>query len=290
MFDSMTLSSPAQYRAAAGHARPYARSPDALPGCSYFVYRPEGEYDRTRLLVSVHGITRNALEHVLVFRRWAERLRIPVVAPLFARGTYRRYQTLAGGKGLPSADEAFDIMVADACRHLGMMSDANMHLFGYSGGAQFVHRYAFRRPEAVERMVVGAAGWYTFPDETVAYPQGFAATAKTPVFAESAVIARYPPTLVVVGSGDRLRDEVLNQEPAIDQQQGKHRRARAKRWVDAMAQAAQRAGVPSPCRLQILRGASHAFGTAVEAHGLDRAVVDFLFPDHVPDHVPDTQL
>lgn len=278
MFDSMTLSDPPPRHAPANRVRPYARSPEALPECSYFVDRPEGDYDRTRLLVSVHGITRNALEHVLVFRRWADCLRVPVVAPLFARATYRRYQTLAGGKGVPSADDAFDIMVADACRHLGMR-DAKMHLFGYSGGAQFVHRYAYRRPEAVERMVVGAAGWYTFPDDAVAYPQGLAATAKSPAFADSTVIARYPPTLVLVGSGDRLRDEVLNQEPAIDRQQGKHRLARAKRWVDAMARAAQRAGVASPCGLQILRGASHSFSAAVEAHALDRAVVDFLFPD-----------
>ncbi|MFZ5637462.1 MAG: alpha/beta hydrolase [Pseudomonadota bacterium] len=257
---------------------PYARTPDGIPECSYFVHRPQGEHDRSRLLVAVHGITRNALEHAMVFRRWSERLGVAVVAPLFPRAGYRRYQTLEGRRGIPAADEAFDRIVEDACRHLGMDAPA-LHLFGYSGGGQFAHRYAFRHPRAVSRMVVGAAGWYTFPDDDLAYPLGLGARGATSAFAHADVVARYPPTLVVVGSHDRMRDESLNQDPDIDLRQGLHRRARARRWVDAMAGAARRAGCASPCRLHVLRGASHAFGPSVRSHALDRIVVGFLFPD-----------
>lgn len=261
-----------------GAAMPYARTPAALPACSYFVYRPNGEYDRTRLMVAVHGITRNALEHVLLFKRWSDRLRIPIIAPLFARSAYRRYQTLGGGKGLPTADDAFDRILADAVAHLGMDAP-KIFLFGYSGGGQFAHRYLFRRPDAVERAVIGAAGWYSFPDDTLAYPLGLAAGARTSALATIEAIDRYPPTLVVVGSKDRMRDEALNQDPEIDRAQGRHRLARAKRWVEAMSEAAARRGRPPPCRLQVLRGASHAFASAMTTHGLDRVVIEFLFGD-----------
>lgn len=271
-----------------GAAMPYARTLAALPECRYFVYRPSGEYDRTRLLVAVHGITRNALEHAMSFRRWSDRLRVPVVAPLFSRSAYRRYQTLRGGKGLPSADDAFDRILADAAAHLGMHAP-RIFLFGYSGGGQFAHRYLFRRPEAVERAVVGAAGWYTFPDDTSAYPLGLAASGRTPALATIDAIDRYPPTLVVVGSQDRMRDEALNQDPEIDRSQGRHRLARARRWVEAMTEAAARRGRPPPCRLQVLRGASHAFAPAMTTHGMDRVVIEFLFGDTHPSSYGDRQ-
>lgn len=264
-----------------GAAMPYARTPASLPECGYFVYRPSGDYDRARLMVAVHGITRNALEHVLLFKRWSDRLRIPMIAPLFSRSAYRRYQTLGGGTGLPPADEAFDRMLADAVAHLGMNAP-KIFLFGYSGGGQFAHRYLFRRPDAVERAVIGAAGWYSFPDDALAYPLGLAAGARMPALATIEAIDRYPPTLVVVGSQDRMRDEALNQDPEIDRAQGRHRLARAKRWVGAMNDAASRRGCPPPCRLQVLRGASHAFASAMTTHGLDRVVIEFLFGDTHP--------
>lgn len=264
-----------------GAAMPYARTPASLPECRYFVYRPSGDYDRTRLMVAVHGITRNALEHAMSLKRWSDRLRIPVVAPLFSRSAYRRYQTLRGGKGSPSADDAFDRIVADAVAHLSMAAP-KIFLFGYSGGGQFAHRYLFRHPDAVERAVIGAAGWYSFPDETLAYPLGLAAGARTPALAAIDAIDRYPPTLVVVGSQDRMRDEALNQDPEIDRAQGRHRLARAKRWVAAMNDAASRRGRPPPCRLQVLRGASHAFAPAMATHGMDRVVIEFLFGDTHP--------
>lgn len=263
---------------------PYSRSPADLPQCGYFVYRPAGEYHRDRLLVLVHGITRNALEHVLVFKRWSDRLRVPLVAPLFSREAYRRYQTLGGRKRLPPADEAFDRVIADACAHLEMRAP-RVFLFGYSGGGQFAHRYLFRHPQSVERAVIGAAGWYSFPDEALAYPLGIGADADGKPFAALEAIGRYPSTLVVVGSEDRMRDDALNQDPVIDRLQGRHRRARARRWVEAMTAAAEQLGCEPPCRLRVLRGASHSFAQAVRAHALDRVVIDFLFgtPNPSPD-------
>jgi poly(3-hydroxybutyrate) depolymerase len=43
-------------------------------------------------------------------------------------------------------------------------SPGPLHLSGYSGGGQFVHRFMLVHPGRVARVAVGAAGWYTFPD------------------------------------------------------------------------------------------------------------------------------
>jgi hypothetical protein len=47
--------------------------------------------------------------------------------------------------------------------------------FGFSAGAQFLHRFMMFKTDArVEQMVASAAGWYTVPDFTTSFPYGYA--------------------------------------------------------------------------------------------------------------------
>lgn len=258
-------------------SRVFSRTLPLHPECCYFAYRPAGAIDPDRLFVSVHGISRNAVAHALLFRRWADRLGVALIAPMFSRAHFRRYQTLAASSdGAMPADVAFDLMLEDARAMFGI-EQARTHLFGYSGGGQFAHRYALKFPQKVARAVIGAAGWYTFPDPAVAYPHGLGPKGDGPAFAGMSMLAQFPPTHVIVGSADRLRDDALNKSRLIDQQQGRNRCIRARRWVEAMDSAAVAMAVPPRCTFQLLQGADHAFAPAMQLHGLDRAVVEFLF-------------
>ena len=60
-------------------------------------------------------------------------------------------------------------------------------LVGFSGGAQFAHRFAMLYPGCVRRVVVAAAGWYTYIDPSRPFP--LAAAPATP-----AAAARSRPT------------------------------------------------------------------------------------------------
>ena len=47
-------------------------------------------------------------------------------------------------------------------------------MFGFSAGAQFVHRFIQFKPNArFDKVVAGAAGWYTVPDNTIPFPYGY---------------------------------------------------------------------------------------------------------------------
>ena len=47
------------------------------------------------------------------------------------------------------------------------------NIFGFSAGAQFVHRFIQFKPNArFDKVVAGAAGWYTVPDNTIPFPYG----------------------------------------------------------------------------------------------------------------------
>lgn len=257
-----------------GHTpRVFARRLAHHPQCAYFAYVPLGDVDPHRIFVSVHGITRNALEHVLLFQPWAERLGVAMIAPLFTRAAFSGYQTLNANGDIP-ADEAFDLICDDARALLGL-PNAKLHLFGYSGGGQFAHRYLLKHPRRVARAVIGAAGWYTFPDAAVPYPMGLATPDGT--FCDPAAIAELPPTRVIVGDADKSRDASLNRNPRIDAQQGRNRHSRGRRWVRAMNAAMKAQGLRRRCSFRSLPGATHSFAAAMQAYGLDRAVVDFLF-------------
>ena len=53
------------------------------------------------------------------------------------------------------------------------LSQEKYNLFGFSAGAQFVHRFILFKPNArFEKVVAGAAGWYTVPDTSIAFPYG----------------------------------------------------------------------------------------------------------------------
>ena len=48
------------------------------------------------------------------------------------------------------------------------------NMFGFSAGAQFVHRFIQFKPDArFDKVVAGAAGWYTVPDNSIPFPYGY---------------------------------------------------------------------------------------------------------------------
>ena len=76
------------------------------------------------------------------------------------------------------------------------------YLTGYSGGAQFAHRYAFAYPRRVAALAVCAAGWYTFPDPGLVYPHGLRLGGRLPgVTFNPAAILRVP-AVAFVGARD----------------------------------------------------------------------------------------
>ena len=130
------------------------RRVDATLPLDYFIYLPNGGVRDGRVMVSVHGISRNAEEHVTGFAPLAEQYGAAIVAPLFPASEYRRYQRLGTSVDESRADLAFDRMLDDASRLLEV-DPWPLRMFGFSGGGQFAHRYALfyprRRPSPTVR-------------------------------------------------------------------------------------------------------------------------------------------
>ncbi len=118
-------------------------------------------------LVAIHGIRRGAEDQAALLAARAAAQGRSVIAPLFDEASWPRYQQVVR-KG--RADRAL-IALMQALRREGLWRTERFALTGFSGGAQFAHRFAMLHPRMVAELSVASAGWYTFPDDAV-FPYG----------------------------------------------------------------------------------------------------------------------
>ena len=241
------------------------------------LYLPSRLSASPRILVSVHGVSRNADEHVGLFRHLADWYGVVLIAPMFAPDAFNDYQRL-GRKGYgPRADLALIRLLNEIAAKTGW-DTAKVDMFGFSGGAQFAHRFTFVHPQRVRRLVLGSAGWYTMPDKSAAYPYGIADAAGLDAARMNALSAVQLRTLVVVGQqDDDTNDAELNRAKAICRRQGLNRLERAHRWTQAMKAFAERHGVASGVELEELHDVDHSFRDAVMLGGLATRVFEHCY-------------
>lgn len=193
---------------------------------AFFYFIPENAHIDTPVIVSVHGISRNAVQHLFRWLPLARAAGFALVCPLFEKDKYGQYQQLFDSASKQRSDMAL-IDILDDFQDISQINCQKIYLSGFSGGAQFAHRFAMKHADRVQACILCAAGWYSLPDETIGYPYG------TGNFEVHHQWSQVPITLFV-GQRDKSRDASLNRQPIIDQSQGRHRLARAKTWARAL--------------------------------------------------------
>ncbi|GAB4223605.1 MAG: hypothetical protein Tsb0032_26440 [Kiloniellaceae bacterium] len=237
----------------------------------YFLFQPEDVDPARPPLVAVHGISRNAETHLEAFASVAAAQRRLLIAPHFDEERFNGFQRLAGG-----TEDSVAALWRDVAEVSGLPC-TKFDMVGFSGGAQFTHRYGMLHPGRVSSMTLVAAGWYTFPSETERFPYGIArANRRGRRCAENLRDFLAIPTLVLVGAEDRQRDESLRKTLDVDIRQGLNRIERASRWSCAFLQAATRAGVAPTLQFAMLPDCGHGFEDCVGKGGLAGLVEHWL--------------
>lgn len=250
------------------------------PPLSYWAFVPRPA-DRAVTLVLIHGSMRNTGRMFRAFLPAAIELNMPIVIPNFPASGYPAYQRLAGAAGPLAARSALDGTLDDAHDVLGIAT-ATVAMCGFSGGAQFAHRYALFSPGRLQRVVVAAAGHYTYLDESRPYPHGIAPGSRSGHQRPDLDDFLRLPMRVVVGELDVHRGKHLRTGPAVDEAQGNERLTRALRWVDHVGTVAARHGVPSQISFDLLPGTAHSFSSAVHRGDLVSRVLRFVHPPTPP--------
>lgn len=249
------------------------------PAQAYWLHAPASARARgasAPLVVSVHGISRNAGAHLRAFAPVTEQFGCVLVAPHFSCDRFPDYQRF-GRPGRIGAGGRADLMllrIVDEVRDLLALHDAPIGLVGHSGGAQFVQRFVLAHGPA--RHVLSAAGSHAWPASERPFPLG---CAPNPGFADVAPRVDHllqSSALVLVGEDDDLRDASLRQGTRIDAEQGPTRKERAQRYVDSLAALAGAHGLAAPARLELLPQCGHAFSEVVKRGDLAARAVKHL--------------
>lgn len=151
--------------------RPIFGSFSGDPDREYYVYVPASAGQNPSMAVLIHGISCNAAEQILRFVDEAELRGMVLIAPLFERTKYGKYQQVVDRQTGIRSDLALLEIVERVAKQSGA-DNSKFNLFGFSGGSQFAHRFAMLHPDRVASCVCASAGWYTFPDGARGYPQG----------------------------------------------------------------------------------------------------------------------
>lgn len=242
----------------------------------YFLYLPRKRCIGRPIFITVHGVKRMAKEHAREFAPFADRHNVVLVAPLFPKNRFNDYQRLGfNGKSVRS-DLALNRIIEEVVFLTGA-DTKKLYMFGYSGGGQFVHRYAMAYPQNLKRIVVAAPGWYTFPNHKIRYPRGIRKTRKLLDIAFDPAQFLSIPVCVMVGDKDIHRDAELNKSFRIDRQQGYNRLERGKTWVRSMENAARARNMNTKFDFQILSGCHHSFLKCMRKGQMGQRVFNFLF-------------
>lgn len=213
------------------------------------------------LVVLVHDSERNYRLLLEAFGDWAAAQHLAMLAPIFppdvlGDGNADGYKLLHEGPVRHAA--LLNGMVACAAGRLGC-APGPFFIHGYSGGAQFVHRYTQLYPACVAAASIAAPGEVTLPDEDIGWWGGVADAAE--LFGHRPDWQRLGevPIALAVGSRD-VGTELLSTQPASRFWAGDHERLGSTRQVRLRLLQRAWAEVGVAAALTLLPGADHASG------------------------------
>jgi pimeloyl-ACP methyl ester carboxylesterase len=220
-----------------------------------------------RLLVVVHGYSasQNSAKGRQAVRRfasfWGQRVaehKWAVLAPHFDEKRFQKDYQRLNRFGL-RADVRLNQLVDAAALMIPCLETENCFLLGFSGGGQFVHRYAAFHGNRFSRMVVGAPGWFVWPDPWLLYPLGLGEPYAPEKGRERLQCLCRQNMLVLVGENDHTQGAFRENFHMVDlcQLQGRGRRERAANWFLALKQMADKEHIRFRSQLRILKRTAH---------------------------------
>ena len=233
---------------------------------SALVYRPSTYDPSAPVVIVIHGASRNPETYCRSWFEAAEAAGSLIACPDFKRADFpSSWQFNLGNvidrdTGQMRPREAWSFLLVESLfdevrQRYGSERDA-YRLFGHSAGSQFVHRLLMYVPDArVEKAVAANAGWYTFPDESVAFPYGLGNSGLA-VSELKGFFAR--DLLILLGDEDtETASDNLRKTPEANRQ-GRHRFARGQAYFQFAKETARARGVDFGWSSGVVRGAGHS--------------------------------
>ncbi|MCU0411677.1 MAG: T9SS type A sorting domain-containing protein [Bacteroidetes bacterium] len=193
------------------------------------LYLPSTFSSASKLLLSMHGVDRNANSYGLAWTSYAAANNTIVLAPEFSADdwsgdAYSQGNVFTGGDGTGSLNvpERWTFTIVrdiqrTMARGFGLL-DSTYTIWGHSAGGQFVHRMVLFISDSLRKTAIAAnPGWYTAPDTATIFPWGVAHPFLW--FTTQHLMEYTNQNLVIMrGTADTIRDSNLNTDSLSDLQ------------------------------------------------------------------------
>lgn len=224
-----------------------------------FVYH-QGE-QAGPLIVAVHGSDRDVSELVSGLRPVANSSGASIIAPLFHTSD-----------GIPLSADGYKFLNAGGIDYRSLLiqmvrqaapDHGQVYLFGFSGGAQFVHRFAYFSPIPLSGVIAVAPGNVTLIRDDLDWWPGLRGSAAALEAAPDIAALRSTPMRIAVGDQDRFGGLITRPQGSPfgaehSDLAGQTRTARAQ----ALAESLRSAGISA--EYHPIAGAGHSLSAATE--------------------------
>lgn len=247
------------------------------------VYKPVA-YAGGPLLISLHGLGRNAGGYRDYVVPLADRHGLLVVAPRFDRERFPAWRYQGGGlvrdqqaagelRVEPEAKWTGRLLldIVDAVRTAEGQPDLPYYLMGHSAGAQALSRITAFVPGAPRRIIIANPSAYLWPTRSERFPFGFGGLPR--LLSNDETIRRYlaQPITIVLGTADLNRDANLNLQAGAERQ-GPNRYQRGLNTFRKAQQAARDRGWEFNWQLVEVPGVAHSAQRMYSAPETDAAL------------------
>lgn len=249
-------------------------------------YKPP-HYAGAALLITLHGLNRNADGYLGYTQALADRHNFLLVAPRFDRERFPTWRYQRGGIArhagsnaegpleiAPESEWTHTLLVGivDAVRKDESRPDMPYYLLGHSAGGQLLSRVAAFSPTTAARIVIANPSSYVWPAREVRFPYGFGGLPAE--LASDAAIRRYlaQPVTLLLGAADVRRDSNLNVSDAA-MRQGANRYERGLNVFNAAQQLARDKGWAFNWRLVEVPGVGHSARRMYTSPQVDAALL-----------------
>lgn len=220
----------------------YAHKDSERKSIKVWTYKPKKWKDQDKIVFVMHGGGRNADDYRNAWIELAESNNLLIIVPefenKFSKYTTNDYQegnlfTFFGTKN-PQSEWAYTVVenIFDHIKSVNDITNSHYDIFGHSAGAQFVHRMIMIMPESrIETAIAANAGFYSFPNENLAFPYGLK---KTDVKMIADLQTAYEKRLIIL-LGELDNDPSLGtfRTTKLAMKQGKHRLERGTNFFNA---------------------------------------------------------
>jgi alpha-beta hydrolase superfamily lysophospholipase len=229
-----------------------------------FTYKP-ADYKDGPLIVSFHGVKRNAESYRDSAKPLADQLHGFVIAPYFdtkrfPTSVYQRGNVL-DKSGKANAPEQWTYALVpkliDKIRKDEGKPDLPYYLIGHSAGGQFLVRLTYFQPLAAQRIIAANPGSELFPTTDLPFPYGLAGL--PPELRDETRLKQFfaAPFTLFLGTADIVRDENFDTNPSADLQ-GTTRLQRGHNLFNLAQKLAKEKGWPFHWRLVEAPGVAHS--------------------------------